>query len=218
MNGPQDVGGMHGFGPIAPEPDEPLFHAEWEKRVLGFTLAVGATGSWTIDQSRHARETLPPQFYWSRSYYEIWFEGLTKLLQTRGLVTAKDVWAQRMVDPPLPVKRVLKADDVAAVLAKGSPYNRPTAAPATFKVGDLVKTKNLISQGHTRLPSYARMKNGVIARIHGSHVFPDASGMGKGDDPQVLYSVQFTSEEIFGTPSKDLIFIDLWEPYLEPAA
>ena len=29
MNGPQDLGGQMGFGPIAPEKDEPIFHGEW---------------------------------------------------------------------------------------------------------------------------------------------------------------------------------------------
>ena len=32
MNGPQDLGGQMGFGPVAPEKDEPAFHADWEKR------------------------------------------------------------------------------------------------------------------------------------------------------------------------------------------
>ncbi|TIX54528.1 MAG: nitrile hydratase subunit beta, partial [Mesorhizobium sp.] len=27
MNGPQDLGGQMGFGPVAPETDEPYFHA-----------------------------------------------------------------------------------------------------------------------------------------------------------------------------------------------
>jgi nitrile hydratase subunit beta len=31
MNGAQDMGGQMGFGPIAPETDEPLFHAAWER-------------------------------------------------------------------------------------------------------------------------------------------------------------------------------------------
>ncbi|HWC93877.1 MAG TPA: nitrile hydratase subunit beta, partial [Pseudolabrys sp.] len=32
MNGGQDLGGTHGHGPVMPEPNEPVFHAEWEKR------------------------------------------------------------------------------------------------------------------------------------------------------------------------------------------
>ena len=47
MNGPHDLGGQHGFGPVAPEVDEPYFHAEWEKRALGLTLSSGAFGAWT---------------------------------------------------------------------------------------------------------------------------------------------------------------------------
>ena len=39
MNGAQDLGGVMGFGPIAPEKDEPLFHAPWEKRALALTPA-----------------------------------------------------------------------------------------------------------------------------------------------------------------------------------
>lgn len=58
MNGPHDLGGQHGMGPIAPERNEPIFHAEWEKRALGITLSCGAFGAWTLDESRHARESL----------------------------------------------------------------------------------------------------------------------------------------------------------------
>jgi hypothetical protein len=63
MNGPQDLGGQMGFGAVAPEVDEPIFHAEWEKRALGVTLCSGAMGHWNIDESRHARESLHPADY-----------------------------------------------------------------------------------------------------------------------------------------------------------
>ena len=44
MNGGHDLGGMHGFGPINPEPEaeEPVFHAEWERRVFGLILRRGS--------------------------------------------------------------------------------------------------------------------------------------------------------------------------------
>src|SRR3712207_8249569 len=54
------------------EPDEPWFHAEWERRAFGLTLAMGFTGAWNLDMSRHARESLPPAEYLAASYYEIW--------------------------------------------------------------------------------------------------------------------------------------------------
>ena len=76
MNGPHDLGGQHGFGPVAPEANEPIFLGDWEKRALGVTLACGAFGAWNIDESRHARENIPPATYLSASYYEIWIRAL----------------------------------------------------------------------------------------------------------------------------------------------
>lgn len=217
MNGPQDMGGMMGFGPVAPDPDEPMFHAEWERRALGLTLAIGGTGSWTIDQSRHARECLPPQHYWSMSYYEIWMAGLQRLLVKYGLATEEEVETGKAKTRAKPVTRVLKADQVAGVLARGSPYDRDATAKAKFAVGQQVRTVNLVTTGHCRLPAYAKVKRGVIKHIHGNHVFPDSSGMGQGDDPHWLYNVEFSSAELFGANAKDTIRIDLWEPYLEDA-
>ncbi len=61
MNGLHDVGGMHGFGPVIPEAEKPIFHAEWHKRAMALTLAMGASGKWSLDQSRFARESLTPR-------------------------------------------------------------------------------------------------------------------------------------------------------------
>jgi nitrile hydratase subunit beta len=195
-----------------------LFHAAWERRVLGFTLAMGGTGSWTIDQSRHEREKLPPAFYWTAGYYEIWMAGLVNLMKVRGLVTDDEVAAGRAMKPALSVTRVLKAVDVADVLKKGSQYERQVTTAAKFKVGQTVCSSNVLTTGHTRLPNYARNKRGVIDEVHGAHVFADASGMGKGENPQWLYRVRFEAETLWGQPSRDSVFIDLWEPYLEAAA
>ena len=41
MNGAQDMGGLQSFGPVLPEPDEPVFHADWERRALALTIACG---------------------------------------------------------------------------------------------------------------------------------------------------------------------------------
>ena len=55
------MGGMDGFGPVVREPNEPVFHAEWEG--LAFALA---TISWRVtqangDEFRHAFERIPPE-------------------------------------------------------------------------------------------------------------------------------------------------------------
>ena len=41
--GGHDLGGLKGLGPISPEAEstEPVFHADWEKRIFALTLAVG---------------------------------------------------------------------------------------------------------------------------------------------------------------------------------
>ncbi|MGI9332406.1 MAG: hypothetical protein ACR2RL_04540 [Gammaproteobacteria bacterium] len=94
MNGGQDLGGMHGFGPIDPEPNEPPFHTEWERRAFAITVGCGFLGEWNIDRSRHARESLRPELYLRASYYEIWLHGLQKLLDEQGLVTLDEVEAR----------------------------------------------------------------------------------------------------------------------------
>ncbi len=62
MNGMHDLGGMHGFGPVDPEPNEPVFHHEWERRAFTLNLATGFLGRWNIDMGRYAS----PQRSWRR--------------------------------------------------------------------------------------------------------------------------------------------------------
>ena len=60
MDGVHDMGGMDGFGKVEPEPDEPVFHAPWEGRVMAMNRAMGAAGAWNIDMGRFSLEQLPP--------------------------------------------------------------------------------------------------------------------------------------------------------------
>ncbi|GLS28765.1 nitrile hydratase [Mesorhizobium albiziae] len=219
MNGPQDLGGQMGFGPVAPEKNELLFHAEWEKRALGTTIAAGAMGAWNIDESRHARESLRPADYYSSTYYEIWIKALEVLLQRHGFVSAADLANGRAVDPAATPKRVLRAENVPTVLAKGSPCARPVETPARYKAGDRVRTRNINPTNHTRLPRYARGKQGVVEAVREGFVFPDSNAHGKGEAPQWVYTVVFDGSEIWGRDSDPTlsVSIDAWESYLEPA-
>jgi nitrile hydratase len=219
MNGAQDLGGMMGFGPVAPERDEPVFHHEWEKRALSLSLAANACGMWNIDISRHARESLPPAAYLSKSYYDIWISGLEKLLQRTGMATSDELAQGAVLSPPRPVRGRLAAGQVAAALASGTPYDRPAPAPALFASGDAIRTKVMHPSTHTRLPRYARGKAGVVEAVRGCFVFPDSNAHGKGEDPRWCYAVTFTGEELWGVdadPSLN-VTIDAWEPYLERA-
>jgi nitrile hydratase len=220
MNGAQDLGGMMGFGPVNAEKNEPVFHAEWEKRALGITLCCGALGLWNIDSGRHARETLHPADYLSSSYYEIWAKALLKLLAAEGLVSREEVDAGRSLAAPKATPRpALKAADVPARLASGGPCGRPLDRAPRFQIGDRVRTRNIHPTGHTRLPRYARGKLGVIESRQGSFVFPDTNAHRKGEDPQWVYSVVFKGTELWGLESDPAVgvAIDCWEPYLEPA-
>ena len=219
MNGPQDLGGQMGFGPVAPEHDEPIFHAAWERRALALTLAMGATREWNIDVSRHARESLPPAQYLSSSYYEIWIAGLCRLMLAKGLATDAEIASGKMATAPKKVAGKLMAEYVSAALAKGGPTTRPATAPPRFALGDKVRTRNIHPATHTRLPRYLRGHVGEIALLHGTHVFPDSNAHAKGEAPQPLYTVRFSAREIWGEARhpRDTVSADLWESYLEPA-
>ncbi len=93
MNGVHDMGGMDGFGKVETEPNEPMFHAEWEGRVLALVRAMGAAGAFNIDTSRFYREALPPHVYLSSSYYKKWLLGLEDLLVDKGYVAPEEVEA-----------------------------------------------------------------------------------------------------------------------------
>jgi nitrile hydratase len=218
MNGAQDMGGMMGFGPVVPEKDEPVFHAEWEKRAFALTLAMAAPGGWNIDQSRAARESLHPAQYLAKSYYEIWLAGLEKLMAERGLVTADEIAAGKSLHAPKPVPRILAPEDVPSTLRKGGPSRRPATAPQRFQVGQRVRARNIHPAGHTRLPRYVRGHVGCITHVHGAHVFPDSSAAGHGESPQWLYTVRFTAQELWGeaADATSSVSVDAWESYLEP--
>ena len=209
-----DLGGQSLPGAIVPEPEGELFHADWEARALAVTLAMGATGEWNIDISRSVRETLPG--YAQLSYYEIWFEALLKLLADRGLVRPDEAAAGQALQPARALQRVLNADAVPAVLARGAPTERSRTRSARFAPGQRVRLRADAAQHHTRLPAYARGRVGVVERLHGMHVFADSHAQRLGEAPEWLYTVVFDGSELWGDAGADQrVSIDAWEPYLE---
>src|SRR5450631_4042723 len=119
MNGPHDLGAQMGYGPVAPELNEPIFHAAWERRALGVTLCAGAMGHWPGDEGRFTRESLHPADYLSSSYYEIWIKALERLLLKHGFVTPVELSTGKTLGKGTSPKRILAASSVAATLAKG---------------------------------------------------------------------------------------------------
>jgi nitrile hydratase subunit beta len=218
MNGAADMGGMHGFGPVQVEPNEAVFHSEWERRIFALNNAAGASGAWTLDAFRQTRESIPPPEYLALSYYGLWVVSLENLMMEYGLATAEEFAAGRSLRPANPVATKASAADIARMIARGTPYDRPAPGPAKFKAGDGVRAKNMHPKTHTRLPRYVRGHAGVIMRVDGCHVFPDSNAIGRGDDPHWLYTVRFEGRELWGENADPTASVSLaaWEPYLEP--
>jgi nitrile hydratase beta subunit len=218
MEGGQDMGGVAWSGPVVPEPDEPTFHAEWERRAFAITMAMGMPGGWNIDMSRFAREDRPHADYLTKSYYQIWLAGLERLMLERDLIAPDEIAAGKPLHPAKPVVKTLTPEDVAAVLHRGGPTEREATTPARFAAGDRVRAKMIHPPTHTRLPRYVRGHVGTVEMLHGVHVFPDSNSLGQ-ENPQWLYTVTFDGRELWG-PDGDAalkISVDGWESYLEPA-
>jgi nitrile hydratase beta subunit len=218
VNGVHDMGGMHGFGKVEPEANEPPFHAGWEGRVLAMQRALRATGAWSIDMSRDAQERLPAQVYLAVSYYHRWALGMERNALERGLIDADELAAGHALRPGKRVKGVLTKGELAGAFTRGS-FGRPPGRDARFKAGDPVRAKNINPPGHTRLPRYARGHVGVVEAVRGCHVFPDSAATGAGENPQWLYTVVFAGRELWGEHADPTltVSVEAFEPYLEPA-
>ena len=90
MNRIHNLGGMANFGPIDPQPAEPVVHKKWEGRVFAISLAtVGVFGP--IDRIRHAIERMDPSRYLSSSYYEHWLAGFETLAKEFGILSEEEI-------------------------------------------------------------------------------------------------------------------------------
>lgn len=206
MNGPQDVGGAHGFGPVVPEANEPVFHEEWEALSFALTVLMGPCGFWSIDRSRAFRESLPHIDYYSLSYYGIWLAALERLVADAGIEDGA----------PTP-RRTLGPHEVRPTLEAGFAYDREGPAPR-FAEGDTVRVRPMNPAHHTRAPRYLRGQCGRITRVHGVHVFPDTSAANAGEAPTALYTVAFEAADLWGADTTARrVHADLFEPYLDPA-
>ena len=220
MNGIHDMGGMQDMGPVRHEETEPVFHEAWEGRVYAMTRALGAWGKWNIDASRYGIEILPPADYLRMSYYEKWLARTINLLVQQKMVTEEEIESGHPAEgSPKLTPRLSAATAAAAAIQRGNFMHPDAKVEARFKVGQAVRTLNINPTGHTRLPRYARGRQGTIARHHGIFVFPDTNAHFLGEQPQHLYSVRFPAQELWGRDAapRDSVHLDLWDSYLEHA-
>jgi nitrile hydratase subunit beta len=211
MNGIHDMGGMTDFGPVRPEPNEPLFHADWEARVVGLVRNI-IDRRYNWDEFRFAIERLDPVVYLSAGYYERWLTALERYLLEKGVLSeeelhgALDGWKPKP-GAPLP-------DGQKPGGAERSAVDRTTPR---FKPGDKVIARNTHPAGHTRLPRYVRGKRGTVVRFLGMFTFPDTNALGLGQEQQPVYAVRFDARELWGeeAAAPDAVCVDLWEDYLQ---
>ena len=225
MNGVHDMGGMHGFGPVPREEDEPVFHAPWEGRVYGIVAALRPKDIYSPRGMRFALESIDPARYLSSTYYERWLQVTEDALLDKGLLTAEEISSKFESFIDQPDTAVSRREDpkeidrfLRAVRTRRSPHQEVGVVPR-FRAGDRITVRNFHPPGHTRLPRYARGKHGAIVRIHGVHDFQDSVPAGDESGPQAVYNVRFDARELWGDSAEvnQSVHLDMWESYLDPA-
>lgn len=90
MNGMQDMGGMHGFGPVDPNATS-SFKADWEKRVYGINMISLMQGAYNIDKTRYYMEDVPPDVYLTISYWQRWASMIERLYTESGVLSTEEI-------------------------------------------------------------------------------------------------------------------------------
>jgi nitrile hydratase len=222
MDGVHDMGGMHGFGPVVEPGGDDVYHERWEPRVFAIQMLLGFERLGAGPGGRAVREEMDPAEYLAASYYERWLFSAERRLERKGTIAPGEVEAmmERLAaGEPAPTHRdPAMAQRAVAALGSAHPMGPPPDG-ARFAVGDRVRVKRMRPPGHTRSPRYARGATGVIESVRGADRLPDRATYGEKVDPEAVYAVVFSSEDLWGAGDEGVwtVALDLWESYLEPA-
>jgi len=223
MNGVHDLGGTDGLGTVPVEENEPVWHSEWEKAAFGMFSLPFRAGFFGVDQFRYGIEKMHPALYLLSPYYEHWMHSCEHYGMDKGVFDEAEVERRTKhylenPDEPLPdTKDPEILEFVNAAVKHGAPAKRESDAVAKFSVGDSVIVADDSPYGHTRRARYIRGKTGVIELAHGTFIYPDTAGNGLGEDPEHVYTLKFTNEELWGAGPAEpngVVFFDVWEPYI----
>ena len=222
MDGVHDLGGKSGYGKVDKTGAEEVFHDRWEAAVFAmFVSTVRAGALHNTDRFRHAIERIDPEAYLSHGYYGRWLGGFENLLVEAGIITQAELQERAVTmgagENDLIAARPAKTPDPAGPARSGRGSIRPLNSKPAFSPGARVRTQGEPVDGHTRLPQYARGKAGEVISWHDGWVFPDTVAHGLGEQPCHLYTVRFSSEELWGKPGFS-VSLDLFEPYLSGVA
>jgi nitrile hydratase len=170
-----------------------------------------------LDSDRHVLEVLPPADYFRLSYYERWLVRLPIQLVRSGLATQAEIDRGKAAPGLAKASPPFTLATSSRWLSRGIPSSHDPDIRPLFTRGQRVRARNIHPTSHTRLPRYARGKNGVIERDHGVYVFPDTNAHNQGENRQHVYSVRFAARELWGDAAspRDAVYLDLWDAYLE---
>ena len=192
MDGVHDLGGMHGFGSIPVEADdEPIFHQPWEGRV--WAISATTMRRTTIDRFRWHIEQMPPAAYLISSYYARWLWAVERLAAEQGLL-----------------------DGPASVPVAPRPPSSTPRWNGRFRPGQPVRVANRVTAGHCRVPRYLRRQVGRVERVACAWPNPgESAARGTYGEPELVYSVVFAAEDLFGPGADHVLSADLSERDLE---
>jgi nitrile hydratase len=220
---PQDLGGRKGFGAVAIEADEPVYHEAWEGPVIAGILATMMAGLYNLDEFREAIDDLDPLSYLSVGYYGRWLHTLEVNCIRAGVFSEEEVEARiedlgARPDAPLPERDDPSiAAGLRELIENGATNARSVPRAPAFAVGDRVRGRVLHGERHVRIPLYAQGREGVVHVVHEAFVFPDTNLRRQGENPEHVYAVRFRARDVW--PDADegaTVVVDLWESYLEP--
>lgn len=219
------MGGLHGFGPVDREADEPVFHSHWESRVFCITQVLDTKEIWNLDEHRHEIELMNPADYISAGYYGRWLFAMERLLDRKRILRREEV-ERRIAEVQsdgctvTPLERAGRgwplADDKRV---RWGAWRHEARVTPRYARGQQVRVRNIHPAGHTRVTAYARGKTGVIEKVNAeAWVFPDTRAHYAGENVQSVYCVRLAAADLWGPQSEPntWVHIDLSEDHLEP--
>jgi len=221
-----DMPARQGGGALPGDQQGPVFHQPWQAHAFAIVMNLYENGHYTwpdwddylgheIQSPDHfegaaSAETQPPnrdranynQFLSvceadGENYYHYWLAGLEKMLDVKGIVSARALAAR-----------------IAAIA-------KVEAAGPRFMPGDRAKVLDIELLGHSHLPNYIRGVTGTVESDRGVKVFPDSHGHDHGHDHdggnadalQHVYTLRFQAVDIWGAKADPLqsLNFSLWD-------
>lgn len=226
MNGIHDMGGLHGFGRVEVEMDEPVFHSRWESRVYAMTQVLDTRDIYSLDEHRHEIELMDAASYLTVGYYGRWLFAMESILNRKNILTTTEV--ERRIEeyahdatefsPPANPGRNWPLPEDRKI--KWGAWRKDVNTNPKYNIGDKVRVRNIHPQGHTRVTAYTRGKIGIVNIVNDqAWVFPDTRAHNRGENPQPVYNIRFNAVELWGDHAEPnvIVNIDLSEDHLERA-